>query len=117
MNEVSNNPPHLVNTNGTLNPYALIPFCAYETDMTLLGQKRKDLVFPACSYFEPTVLEKQLCYSLNLSSFKTNKIAKRDGLMIIIDDGKIYEELKTEIELTLKVSFLLWILKPQDLTK
>ena len=55
----------------------------------MLGEIKQGLNFTACSQFRPTVLEGQLCYSLNLSSIETGKTeaGKGSGLVIIIDIG------------------------------
>ena len=57
--------------------------------MTLLGRTSPALNSVVCSKFQPTVLEGQLCYTLNLSSLRTEKsrAGQRDGLMIVIDQG------------------------------
>ena len=91
--EVSLHPPHLVDSNGSLTPAALIPFCAYQTNMTLLGQTRQGLPFTACSQFKPTVLEGQLCYSLDLSSVPKDgsKHGVESGLMMIIDSSSNFD--------------------------
>ena len=86
-NEVSLQPPHLIDSEGDLAPAAFIPFCAYETNMTLLGEQRAELPFPVCSHFQPTVLSGQLCYSLDLKSFTKSMPEKNSGLMIILDQG------------------------------
>ena len=89
VNEVRLHPPHMVDSSGSLTPAALIPFCAYQTNMTLLGQTRPDLPFTFCSQFQPKVLEGQLCYSLDLSLLdksKTNNGLKH-GLVLILDSG------------------------------
>ena len=65
---MSLHPPHLIDSSGSLTPAALIPFCAYQTNMTLLGQTRQDLPFPVCSQFQPVLFEGQLCYSLDLAT-------------------------------------------------
>ena len=51
---------------------------------------KKELPFPACSQFKPTVLEGQLCYSLDISSIVTNntKAGQKNGLVLIIDPGR-----------------------------
>ena len=57
--------------------------------MTLLGQNRQDLPFTACSQFQPTVLEGQLCYSLDpkkLAQLET-KGGKKAGIVFIVDQG------------------------------
>ena len=86
---MSLHPPHLIDSRGSLTPAALIPFCAYQTNMTLLGHTRQDLPFTVCDQFKPTVLEGQLCYSLDLSSIKAekSKSGERAGLLILIDQG------------------------------
>ena len=83
---MSLHPPHLIDSSGSLTPAALIPFCAFQTNMTLLGQTRQDLPFPVCSQFQPTVLEGQLCYSLDLSLANTKtKEGLKNGLVLILD--------------------------------
>ena len=89
--EVSLHPPHLIDSSGSLTPAALIPFCAYQTNMTVLGRTRQDLPFTVCEKFQPTVLEGQLCYSLEIRSM--NKVDKSNtgleyGLLLILDPGR-----------------------------
>ena len=102
--KVSLHPPHLIDSSGSLTPAALIPFCAYQTNMTLLGQARQDLPFIVCSQFQPTVLEGQLCYSLDLKINTTmSSTGKRNGLIIFIDQGLAEEGKPTaEDSLTMK---------------
>ena len=92
--EVSLHPPHLLDSSGSLTPAALIPFCAYQTNMTLLGQKIEETNFISCSLFKPTVLEGQLCYELNLSSLEIEDAGagKRAGLMIVLDSGELSDD-------------------------
>ena len=87
--EVSLFPPHLIDSSGSQTPAALIPFCAYQTNMTLLGQKPEGINFTTCSQFQSVVLEGQLCYSLNLTSLQARKTksGKRAGLVLLIDSG------------------------------
>ena len=89
--DVSLNPPHMIDSNETLNPEVLIPFCAYQTDLTLLSKKMQDFPFPVCSKFQATVLEGQLCYSLdpNLMNVRKTKKGLENGLLLILDPGKI----------------------------
>ena len=57
--------------------------------MNMLGTVHNGLNFTACSQFQPTVLEGQLCYSLNLNAIDTGKTqqGKGNGLVIIIDNN------------------------------
>ena len=88
-NEVSFHPPHLMDSSGSLTPAALIPFCSYQANMSMIGDINNNLPFTACSQFRPTVLEGQRCYYLNLTSIDTGKSGKGKGagLVIIIDIG------------------------------
>ena len=85
--ELSLHPPHLIDSSGSLTPAALIPFCAYQTNMTLLGQTREDLPFTVCDQFKPTFLEGQRCYVIDLSkiSAKKTKSGLKSGVLLIID--------------------------------
>ena len=54
----------------------------------MLGQERPEsgnLTF--CNKFEPTILEGQLCYSLDVAKFKRKptKVGKKSGLFLLID--------------------------------
>ena len=93
---MSLHPPHLIDSSGSLTPAALIPFCAYQTNMTLLGQTRQDLPFPVCDQFQPTVLEGQRCYKLDLNSVsnKESKSGLRNGLLLLLDPGGLEPSLK-----------------------
>ena len=86
--EVGLHPPNLINQYGKNQPNALIPFCAYQTKM--LGQRVQTLSnrsFITCSQFKPTILEGQLCYSLDVKTDVKMKsgAGKGNGLLLIID--------------------------------
>ena len=93
---MSLHPPHLIDSSGSLTPAALIPFCAYQTNMTLLGQTRQDLPFPVCDQFQPTMLEGQRCYVLDLNSIsnKESKAGLKNGLLLLLDPGRLEPSLK-----------------------
>ena len=60
--------------------------------MTLLGQTREDLPFTVCDKFQPTVLEGQLCYSIDMSFIHTEKskaFKNSYGLLLLLDPGKL----------------------------
>ena len=91
-NEVSLHPPHLLDSKGSPTPAALVPFCAYQTNLTMLGKTRPDFSFPFCSKFKPTVLEGQLCYALDLNLENTkSKNGLKNGLILILDPGLVKE--------------------------
>ena len=68
-----------------LLPAALIPFCSYQGE--LLGKEVDGFV--ACDQFQPTVLEGQRCYSLNLSKVgvSKSKAGKMNGLELVLDSN------------------------------
>ena len=97
---MSVHPPHLIDSSGSLTPAALIPFCAYQTNMSLLGQTRQDLPFTVCDQFQPTVLEGQRCYSLDLSKISTDntKSGLKSGLVLIMDPIEKEQTKQAEIK-------------------
>ena len=64
-------------------PKALVPLCSYQG--TMLGKKLGNLTF--CDKFKPSVLNGQLCYSLNLSQVTSSKsiVGHKNSLVIVLD--------------------------------
>ena len=81
---LSLHPVHLTpDEEGKLPPSALVPFCSYQGDDDLLGQERPELDnLIICDKFKPTILEGQLCYSLDIVKLgeKGTKSGKNNGL-------------------------------------
>ena len=67
--------------------------------MTILGKRSPNLPFTICSAFRPTVLEGQLCYSLNLSmrSTERTKAGIRNSLLLIMDPGMEQGDFKVQM--------------------
>ena len=91
---------------GNLPPSALVPFCAYQRNNDLLGQEIPELDnLTVCDKFKPTILEGQLCYSLDIAKLgkKPTKSGKTNGLFLLLDpnpyqlnaDEKNVEDSKT----------------------
>ena len=99
MHELSLHPAHLVGSSSLPPATALIPYCAYMGDMTTLGTNIPGFTYPVCTAFQPTILEGQLCYKLNMTNIDLNrethvrsKFGKGKGLLLLIDKSKpIYE--------------------------
>ena len=64
--------------------------------MTILGETRLDLPFEICSKFKPTVLQGQLCYSLDLKLLDKPgaKPGIENGIMLMIDPGQQRNDMK-----------------------
>ena len=75
-------PPHLNRDDWSS---ALIPFCAFKTDLNMSQNSLAlpGITFPLCSSFLPTILEGQLCYKLTLN--ETSGQGKKNELMLLLD--------------------------------
>ena len=60
---------------------AFIPFCAFPT--ATISESKPNISFPICSSFQPTILEGQLCYKLQLNT--TSEKGKRNELILLLD--------------------------------
>ena len=82
---LSNHPVHLMNTNNQVSS-AFIPFCAFGGKF--LGQKIYHLKIPVCNSFQPTLLNDQMCYEIELDNMTNKKTIKEDikaGFVFIMD--------------------------------
>ena len=88
----------MLDTFGNATPTALIPFCAYKSNMKITGEYIDSLRFPVCTKFQPTVQDGQLCYVLNINKvlleeagglgrLKTES-GKDAGILILVDPVK-----------------------------
>ena len=66
----TNHPVHIQDEDGKLSPTALIPFCEFGGNMSVMGVKIEEIEIPVCSSFRPKILRDQLCYTVDLSAFK-----------------------------------------------
>ena len=99
---------HLTNqSKGELLPSALIPFCSYKSDHSLVGEKRPELRLPICNKFEPIILEGQLCYSLDVAKTvrKSTKAGKANGIFLLVDTTPYRLDVRHQSKEQLKVYF------------
>ena len=68
---------------------ALIPFCAFKTDMTISKEPHflPGISFALCSSFQSIMLEGQLCYQLNLNNTRSGA-GKENQLMLVLDSNE-----------------------------
>ena len=87
--ELSQHPVHLTpDDQGNRPPSALVPFCSYQENSNLFEQENPNLKnLTVCDRFEPTILEGQLCFSLDIAKLKQKptKSGKSNGLFLLID--------------------------------
>ena len=74
---IINHPVHIVTRDNKTSPSSFIPFCEFGGDMSVVGVKTDNFTDPVCNSFQPTIVNDQLCYEVDLSrvSNKSN-IAK-----------------------------------------
>ena len=86
---MSLHPVHLTpDKEGNLPPSALVPFCSYQGESSLLGRELPEMDnLTVCDKFQPTILEGQICYTLDTAILKRNvtKSGKSNGLLLLLD--------------------------------
>ena len=85
LSKMSSHPVHLINKDGVTMPSAFIPFCAFKTKM--MGKDTGLFSFPICNKFRETILDGQLCYSLQLSDVIPEQ-GKKGELLLLLDYNK-----------------------------
>ena len=87
--ELSLHPVHLTpDKEGNLPPSALVSFCSYQGESSLLGKKLSEMDnMTVCDKFQPTILECQLCYTLDVAGLVDVpvKSGKSNGLFLLLD--------------------------------
>ena len=102
--EVSLHPAHLTDSQDRLLPASLIPFCSYQGEV--MGKDVDGLV--ACDKFQPTVLEGQMCYSLDLVKIDrlgSSKTGMSNGLLLVLDSNTLKNEKETAAKIYLDTLF------------
>ena len=69
-NAVANHPIHVDDKNVELSPTALIPFCSFSGNFSLMGVENPNFNVPVCKGFSPKVLNDQLCYTTDPNTIK-----------------------------------------------
>ena len=65
--KVTNHPVHLLDKDGQLSPTALIPFCEFGGNLSIMGVKHDHFDVPICNSFRPKMIKDQLCYTVDLN--------------------------------------------------
>ena len=98
--ELSLHPVHLTpDKEGNLPPSALVPFCSYQGESSLLGRELPEMDnLTVCDKFQPTILDDQLCYTLKKETLKesSTKSGKYNGLLLLLDPNPYYLNHKEE---------------------
>ena len=70
LQKVTNNPVHIIDQEGELNPTALIPFCEFGGNMSVMGVEIDQFDVPVCTSFRPKIIRDQLCYTVDPNEYK-----------------------------------------------
>ena len=87
IHKITNHPVHIIDKGGMLSPSALIPFCAFGGNMSMMGVKIDQFAVPVCNSFKAKVLNDQLCYEVDPDRF-SNRVPVKDfkqGLEFYVD--------------------------------
>ena len=71
LQRVTNHPVHILTEDGNLSPTALIPFCSFSTDFSVMGVEIDNFDVPVCNSFKAKIFKDQLCYQVDLNQFKS----------------------------------------------
>ena len=70
LQKISNHPVHIINENDDLSKSALIPFCEFGGNISLMGRKIDQFQVPVCNSFRPKILHGQLCYEVDPENYR-----------------------------------------------
>ena len=68
--KLSNHPIHVMDQFGNLSPTALLPFCKFGGNMSVMGVKIDNFDDPVCNSFRPKIVMDQLCYQVDPNEYK-----------------------------------------------
>ena len=88
---MTTHPVHIVDEHGELSPTALIPFCQFGGNMSLMGVKIDKFDLPVCNSFRAKILNDQLCYEVDVNDFIEKSVLQKElkiGLMFMIDHNE-----------------------------
>ena len=104
IHKVTNHPVHLQtkdeNDRVNLSPTAMIPFCEFGGNLSVMGIKIDQFTVPVCNSFRPKIIKDQLCYTVDPNEYK-NKIDLKGDLSISLlinfnEDREMYSEHELE---------------------
>ena len=66
---MTNHPVHVQDHHGLFSPTALIPFCEFGGDISVMGVKIDQFDSPVCSSFKDKILLDQFCYTVDPNEY------------------------------------------------
>ena len=79
---MTNHPVHILFPNKEYSPTALIPFCEFNGNMSVMGVKIDQFDVPVCNSFRPKMIRDQLCYTVDPNMYYKHKIDLKGELSL-----------------------------------
>ena len=70
--------PHIINEDNDITKTAMIPFCEFGGNMSVMGIKMDQFDVPVCNSFRPIIVLDQLCYQVDPNEYKDKIDPKGD---------------------------------------
>ena len=89
IQQMSNHPPHImIEDQQAVSPSSFIPFCSFGGNLSVMGKRIDKLSIPVCDKFQPTLLDGQRCYQVDVNELR-NKVDKKkmasQGIELLLD--------------------------------
>ena len=87
---------HIVTSEGIKAPFSLIPFCAYQGNLSTLGTRTQIHSKPVCLAPQPSILQGQICYKIRMDGVQA---VPRTGysLQVLLDSEPSTPEANFEL--------------------
>jgi len=70
QSQATNHPVHVLEETGQVSSTALIPFCDFGGNMSVMGVKIEKFYVPFCKSFKAKIIQDQLCYSVDPNKYR-----------------------------------------------
>ena len=71
LQRLTNHPVHIKTENNELLPTALIPFCEFGGNASIMGVKIDQFEVPVCNSFRAKIVGNQTCYTVDPNKYKS----------------------------------------------
>ena len=90
IRKISNHPVHIKDKDRNVSPSAFIPFCDFGGKMEIVGAYIDHFDYPVCTIFKDKIFNDQLCYEVDLNSYKKHFSYEtlKKGFTILVDENR-----------------------------
>ena len=76
LQKVTNHPVHIIDQDNEMYPTAMIPFCEFGGNLSVMGVKISQFNAPVCNSFRPKIIRDQMCYTVDPNEYKNENDLK-----------------------------------------